>query len=163
MDSLEILTYDGERFEAAETSDIELHHLMQSGGRRSQIYRDLKTLRDKYADVIRDPRRVSGYNLDSLLPENRFHVARALVGSECTCVLVLSATVQLVYRPPARTLVVLGYPDIYTAADQIPQIMEHKPMGLESVDDVLVEKAVVAAAGIALGMTFLFWKSRLKS
>src|SRR5262249_17391918 len=96
---------------------------------RGQIYSDLKTLRDKYADEIRlrfpnIPRRVSGYNLDELLPEKGFHVARALVGSECTCALVLEATVRLVYRPPARTLVVLGYPDVYSAGDHVTEILE---------------------------------------
>ena len=42
---------------------------------------------DRVAPLVRArypkiPRRVSGYNLDELLPENGFHVARALVGSE---------------------------------------------------------------------------------
>jgi hypothetical protein len=55
------------------------------------------------------PGRVSGYNLDALLPENGFHVARALVGTESTCALVLEATARLVPSPPKRTLVVLGY------------------------------------------------------
>ena len=59
----------------------------------------LKNLRDKYADLIRQkypkiPRRVSGYNLDQLLPENGFNVARALVGTEGTCVTVLEAKAQ---------------------------------------------------------------------
>ena len=53
---------------------------------RARSTRELKALRDQYADEIRRrypniPRRVSGYNLDALLPENGFHVARALVGS----------------------------------------------------------------------------------
>ena len=50
-------------------------------------------MRAEFPDI---PRRVSGYNLDQLLPENGFHVARALVGSEGTCVNVLEATVRLV-------------------------------------------------------------------
>jgi FAD/FMN-containing dehydrogenase/Fe-S oxidoreductase len=144
VESLDVVTYDGERFEATKTSDIELQHLMQIKGRRGQIYSDLKVLRDKYADEIRRgfpdiPRRVSGYNLDELLPEKGFHVARALVGTECTCVVVLEATVRLVYRPPARTLVVLGYPDVYSAGDHVPEILEYGPMGLEGIDHVLVE------------------------
>ena len=61
------------------------------------------------------PRRVSGYNLDALLPENGFHVAQALVGTEGTCVVVLEATVRLIDAKPARSLVVLGYPDVYAA------------------------------------------------
>src|SRR5438094_1503136 len=90
--------------------------------RRAEIYRKLVALRDKYAHLIRQrfpkiPRRVSGYNLDELLPENGFNVARALVGTESTCVIILEATLELIPNPRARSLVVLGYPDIYHAGD----------------------------------------------
>ncbi len=34
---------------------------------------------------------------------------------------------------------VLGYPDAYTAADDVPQVREHRPVGLEGIDDKLVE------------------------
>src|SRR6516162_3352063 len=66
---------------------------------------ELRGIRDRYSDLIRDrfphiPRRVSGYNLDQLLPEHGFHVARALVGSEGTCATVLSATLNLISSPP---------------------------------------------------------------
>ena len=84
------------------------------------------------------PRRVSGYNLNYLLPENGFQVARALVGSEGTCVTILEATCRLVESPPERVLLVLAYPDIYQCADHVPEIMEHKPIGLEGFDDLLV-------------------------
>src|SRR5581483_11119899 len=50
-----------------------------------------------YPDI---PRRVSGYNLNELLPENGFHVARALVGSECTLALTLEAKCRLVWNLP---------------------------------------------------------------
>ena len=119
---LEILTYDGLRMTVGKTSDDELASFIAEGGRRGQIYRQLRNLRDKYADLIRAhypkiPRRVSGYNLQRLLPEHGFDVAKALVGTEGTCVTVLEATVRLVHSPPSRTLVVLGYPDIYSAGD----------------------------------------------
>src|SRR5437016_612386 len=63
------------------------------------------------------PRRVSGYNLDQLLPgeDGRFNLARALVGTESTCVTILEAKVRLVYTYPQRVLLVLGYPSIYEA------------------------------------------------
>src|SRR5581483_529527 len=92
-------------------------------------------IRTKYPKI---PRRVSGYNLDDLLPENDFHVARALVGSECTCVIVLEAKLRLVHNPPQRTLVVLGYKDIYLAADHVPEIMPFGPIALEAIDGNLV-------------------------
>ncbi|MGH2480667.1 MAG: FAD-binding oxidoreductase, partial [Ktedonobacteraceae bacterium] len=140
---MEILTYDGLRMRVGPTSDTELEQIIQAGGRRGEIYAALKQLRDTYADHIRQrfpqiPRRVSGYNLDQLLPENGFNVARALVGTESTCVTVLEATTQLIHSPAARVLVVLGYPDIYSGCDQIPEILPYQPIGLEGFDDGLM-------------------------
>jgi FAD/FMN-containing dehydrogenase/Fe-S oxidoreductase len=144
IEELEILTFDGLRMRVGSTSDEEIARIIGEGGRRGEIYAGLKALRDKYANVIRTrfpnlPRRVSGYNLDQLLPENGFHVARALVGTEGTCVTVLEAKTRLVHSPPARSLLVLGYTDAYLAADHVPQIMAHGPIGLEGFDRRLVE------------------------
>src|SRR5437764_3959341 len=129
--------------EVGETREAELESIIRQGGRRGEIYAKLKALRDKYADLVRErypkiPRRVSGYNLNELLPENNFNVARALVGTEGTCVMVLESKLRLVYSPPSRTLVVLGYPDVYDAADNVPEVLEFAPIGLEGIDDRLV-------------------------
>jgi hypothetical protein len=125
------------------TSQSELERIIQEGGRRGEIYSRLRALRDKYGSLIRErfpdiPRCVSGYNLPWLLPDNGFHVARALAGSESTCVTVLEATVGLVSSPPVRSLLVLGYADVYEAGDQITQVLAHKPIALEGMDDRLV-------------------------
>ncbi|HEV7214216.1 MAG TPA: FAD-binding oxidoreductase, partial [Chloroflexota bacterium] len=114
VETLDILTYDGLRLRVGKTSDADLEQIIREGGRRGEIYAALKALRDRYADLVRQrfpkiPRRVSGYNLDQLLPENGFHVARALVGTEGTCVTILEATVNLVHSPPSRSLLMLGY------------------------------------------------------
>ena len=141
---LEILTYDGLRMRVGATSEEELEGIIREGGRRGEIYSRLRALRDKYAGLIRErfpriPRRVSGYNLDELLPENGFHVARALVGTESTCAVFLEATMCLIPNPGDTTLLVLGYPDIYSAGDHIPMILEHKPVGLEGIDSLLFD------------------------
>jgi FAD/FMN-containing dehydrogenase/Fe-S oxidoreductase len=143
IEALEVLTYDGLRLTVGPTSEEELASIVAAGGRRGQIYAGLRDLRDRYADRIRArypriPRRVSGYNLDELLPENGCNVARALVGTESTCVLVLEATCQLIYSPPVRRLLVLGFPDIYQAGDAVPAVLEHRPSGLEGIDDQLI-------------------------
>jgi len=143
IEELDILTYDGLRLRVGKTSDEELEAFVCEGGRRGELYRKLKSLREKYADLIRErfpniPRRVSGYNLDQLLPENGFNVARALVGTEGTCVIVLEATARLVYSPPARSLLVIGYPDVCAAADNVMEILAHQPVGLEGMDDRLI-------------------------
>ena len=141
---LTVLTYDGVVLTVGPTSDEALDRIIEEGGRRGGIYRDLRDLRDRYADRIRErfpdiPRRVSGYNLPSLLPENGFDVAKALVGTESTCVVVLEARVRLIEDPPERVLAILGYDDIYNAADHVVEIMKHKPLGLEGMDHELVE------------------------
>jgi len=143
IEALEVLTYGGLRLEVGATSEQALESLIRAGGRVGDIYGGLKTLRDQYAHLIRErypdiPRRVSGYNLNQLLPENGFHVARALVGTEGTCVTVLRATCRLVESPPQRVLVLIGYPDVYQCADHVPEVMQHKPIGLEGFDGQLV-------------------------
>src|SRR5947208_3510385 len=158
VEKLEILTYDGLRMKVGETSDQELDAIIRKGGRRGGIYAALKSLRDKYGDLVRQrypniPRRVSGYNLNFLLPENGFHVARALVGSEGTCVTVLEATCRLVESPPARVLLVIAYPDVYQCADRVPEVMTHSPIGLEGIDDLLVQstrRKGINSEGLAL-------------
>ncbi len=144
IDALNILTYDGLRMQVGKTSDEELEQIIREGGRRGEIYAGLKGLRDTYSDLVRQkypniPRRVSGYNLNYLLPENGFDVARALVGTEGTCVTVLQATCRLVESPPARVLLVIAYADIFHCADHVPDVLAHKPIGLEGVDDLLAE------------------------
>jgi FAD/FMN-containing dehydrogenase/Fe-S oxidoreductase len=142
--SLDILLYDGTRLTVGPTSDRDIAHHIQSGGRIGGIYSSLKILRDTYGNLVRQqfpniPRRVSGYNLDELLPENHFNVARALVGSEGTCAVVLSATLNLVQSPQFRTLVGVGFPDVFLAADHVPLVLTHKPIGLEGMDGLLLE------------------------
>lgn len=143
IEELEILTYDGLRMRVGPTDEAQLACLLAEGGRKAEIYAALKALGEKYAHLIRTrfpqlPRRASGYALDQLLPENGFHVARALVGSEGTCVTVLEATTRLVASPPVRCLLVLGYPDAYLAADHVMEVMAAGPIGLEGFDAQLV-------------------------
>src|SRR5207248_4100329 len=76
--------------------------------------------------------------LDELLSEKNFNVARALVGTESTCVIILEATLELIPNPKVRSLLLLGYPDIYHAGDHVPEIRKYKPIGLEGIDDVLI-------------------------
>ena len=81
--------------------------------------------------IRRIPRRVSGYNLDQLLPgeDGRFNIARALVGSEGTLVTVLEAKCRLIDAKAERVILMLGYPDVYEAADHVTDIDPFQPDG----------------------------------
>ncbi|MFM0395954.1 FAD-binding and (Fe-S)-binding domain-containing protein [Paraburkholderia phytofirmans] len=143
VEALEIATFDGARFWVGPTSDQELERIIGEGGRQGEIYAALKQLRDTYAEQIRAKfpqikRRVSGFNLDQLLPENGFNVARALVGTEGTCALTLQAKVRLVKSPAMRVIVVVGFTDIYTAADAVPHFMRCGPIAIEGLDRAII-------------------------
>ena len=144
VEELEILLYDGTRMKVGGATNGELQSIIGQGDRRSEIYRGLMEIRDTYAPLVRErfpriPRRVSGYNLDELLPENGFHVARALVGTEGTCTTVLSAKLKLIESPQQRSLVGLGYEDTFLAADHVPKILEFSPIGLEGFEGSMVD------------------------
>nr|WP_306999482.1 FAD-binding and (Fe-S)-binding domain-containing protein [Amycolatopsis thermophila] len=141
--ALEVLCYDGTRFWCGPTDDDEYAAIERHGNRQAALYRQLRRLRDTYADAIRErfpdiPRRVSGYNLDSLLPEHGFDVAGLLVGSESTLVTVLRAELKLVPVVRHRSLVVLGYPSVDRAAGAVPDVLPHEPIALEGLDAKLI-------------------------
>lgn len=142
--ALEILTYDGIQRWVGPTDDRDIDRIAASGGRLAEIYGGLRSIITEFGDDIRAryphiPRRVSGYNLDSLLPDNGFDLAKALVGSESTLVTVLCAEISLVRRPAASALALLGFDDIAAAANAVPAVLEHDPAALEGLDHRLVE------------------------
>src|SRR5437764_2658871 len=131
VERLEILTYDGRRM------------WVGAGEGDEDILRRLRGLRDRYRGAIRTrfpdiPRRISGYQLPYLLEEQGFHVARALVGTESTCVTVLRAQLRLLPEPKYRAVALLGYPDIAAAGDAVPAIDDHHPIQLEGLDEKLI-------------------------
>ena len=127
---LDVLTGTGQRLQAGPGTTGEVP------GLEEVVSRHLATIRTEFATF---GRQASGYALEHLLPERGRNLAGALVGSEGTCALVLGATVRLVEAPAATALVVLGYPDMATAADAVPGLLPHGPLAVEGLDARLVE------------------------
>jgi FAD/FMN-containing dehydrogenase/Fe-S oxidoreductase len=127
----------------------------KSGPERvARLYRDLHALMDGHLSDLRTGlpglnRRVSGYNLDALLPENGFDLARALVGSEGTLATTLEAEVVLQPAPAARALAVLGFPDEFAAADAVPELLDLPALTMESIDEQLVRALTGRRPGTA--------------
>ncbi|TVT08461.1 FAD-binding oxidoreductase [Amycolatopsis bartoniae] len=143
VESLDVLLYDGTRMTVGATSRSEVDRRAALPGTEGRVYRELRDLVDGNLALLRKElstwgRRVSGYGLEHLLPENGFNVARALVGSEGTCVAVLDATVRLVELPKHKALAVFGFESDIAAADAVPAILERKPLTVEGLDVELV-------------------------
>src|SRR5436305_2620587 len=138
VESLDILLYDGTRLRVSRGEEA-----LQGAG-AAELTARLRGLAERWGDRVRAgfpqiPRRISGYNLDRLLPEAGFDVAATLVGTESTCCLVLGAELKLIPSPQHRSLVLLGYDAPWTAADHVPEIMEFDPIGLETFDRKLLD------------------------
>ncbi|WP_406285626.1 FAD-binding and (Fe-S)-binding domain-containing protein [Embleya sp. NBC_00896] len=153
---LDIATMDGTRMRVGPGQPV------PTTGRGAEIHAALTALADANLALIRRgfpalPRRVSGYALDRLLPENGRDVARALVGTEGTCVVVLGAGVRLVEAPKARVLAVLGFADDFAAADAAPRLLAHGPLTVESLNAGLVALAASARdVELPAGAAWLF-------
>ncbi|WP_255945707.1 FAD-binding and (Fe-S)-binding domain-containing protein [Streptomyces odontomachi] len=141
---LEVVTYRGTVVRLGEMTRREIDEAIAADDDRGRLIAALYGLAQKNLAALRTklgrfPRQVSGYALEHLLPENRFHLARAFVGSEGTLAVVLSATVRLVSPPPARALVVIGFQDACVAADAVPALLDHRLLALEGIDQALTD------------------------
>jgi FAD/FMN-containing dehydrogenase/Fe-S oxidoreductase len=143
VEELTVVTYGSARFVLGACDDAQFAVLASDDGDQGRIVRELRKLRDEFALDIASgypslQRRVSGYNLDQLQDSHGFHLARSFVGTESTCALVTEIVVSLAPWPRHRNLVVIGFEDIYEAADNVPEILRHELIGLEGFDGRLV-------------------------
>jgi len=141
VESLEIVTADGARA-LADAKGLRAVDPADEG-RVARLAEELRRLVADNLALIRTelgriPRQVSGYQLQHLLPEHGFDVARALVGTEGTCAVVVAATVRLLATAPVATLLALGYDDVVDAAEDVPEILRWSPTAVEGMDEAIV-------------------------
>ncbi|MEZ0159155.1 FAD-binding and (Fe-S)-binding domain-containing protein, partial [Streptomyces griseorubens] len=118
-------------------------------GLRALVEAELARLRTGFPDL---PRRISGYAVDALLPENRADVARSLCGSEGTLAVLTEAELTLVRAPRARALAVLAYADESGAAQAAAGLLTYRPLTVEGMAADLVP----SAADLPRGGAWLF-------
>ena len=138
----------------------------ESARRAAEISEGLTGLAQRHRAALRTelgriPRQVSGYHLAHLLPEHGFDLARALVGTEGTCVVVVGARMRLVERPGEQVLVVLGYDDVVAAARDVPHLLALDPAAIEGIDEKIVKtmrwrRGPDSVAGMPSGRAWLF-------
>jgi FAD/FMN-containing dehydrogenase/Fe-S oxidoreductase len=145
VEALRVVLAGGEALEVGAYPKVALEAAISQGGRLGEILSALRALDERYGALVTEkfpeiPRRVSGFNLDQLSAQRGVHVARALVGTESTCAFTTEVTVKLVESPPARLLLVLGYADVYAAAEAVPGLLAYPLLALEGFDSTLVEQ-----------------------
>jgi FAD/FMN-containing dehydrogenase/Fe-S oxidoreductase len=145
VERLRVVLAGGEELEVGSYSPEALAARKAGGGRLGALLAGMEDIHERYGALVKErfpdiPRRVSGFNLDELAPERGAHVARALVGTESTCAFTTQATLRLVTSPSRRCLVALGYPDVYAAAEAVPELLPNPLLALEGFDRTLVEQ-----------------------
>jgi FAD/FMN-containing dehydrogenase/Fe-S oxidoreductase len=145
VERLRVVTYAGDEVDLGSYDGAELARVIAAGGAEGRVVEALAGIGRRHADLVAErfppiARRVSGYNLDEIVPGRPLHAARLLVGTESTCAIVTEATVRLVTSPVHRRLVVLGYPDVVAAADAVSGLLAHPLLALEGFDGTLVDQ-----------------------
>ncbi len=148
VERLRVVTYGGAQYEFGSYDDEQYAALVKQQAPEAGAVASLREIGRRAAELVGQrfpdiPRRVSGFNLDEIVPGRPTHVARLLVGTESTCVLVTEAVVRLIPSPAHRRLVVLAYSDVFEAADAVPEVLRALPeglIGLEGFDVTLVRQ-----------------------
>lgn len=164
---IDVVTSDGARLTAAEhglrATDPEDALSAEHAVRLEESLRQLarENLAPFRLELGRIQRQVSGYHLQNLLPEKGLNIARALVGSEGTCAIVVGARMRLVPKPASALLVCLGYDDVVDAARDIMTILEFSPAAVEGTDEAIVEtmrarRGSDSVQGLPAGRAWLF-------
>jgi FAD/FMN-containing dehydrogenase/Fe-S oxidoreductase len=152
--ALDLVTGTGERL--CSTDDYRRSPTLSALHRAIRAH--LAVIRTEFG---RFSRQGSGYSLEHLLPEAGFDVAKGFVGTEGTWGVLTEATLQLVRSPRCAALLVLGYPDMATAADAVPALLAHQPVACEGIDARLVDvvrrrRGAVAVPDLPDGHGWLF-------
>jgi len=152
---LKTVLADGSRAVFGEVTPDEFAAKCRVPGLEGQIYREVARIRDTYADEIRAKypahwRRVSGYNLNELVPAiGRRHatngkplnMARLIVGSEGTFLTVVEAKMRLIRRPKKTAVEVIHYREIQEALESSSSILETGPYAVELTDKMILDLA----------------------
>lgn len=165
--SLDLLTVDGHLLTAYRGGLCATDPSDESAvGKAAELAESMRELAAEHMgefrlELGRIPRQVSGYHLAHLLPENGFDIARALVGSEGTCAVIVGATVALVPVARVALLLCLGYHDVVDAARDVMTVLEFSPAAVEGIDSAIVEtvrhrRGVNAIAGLPAGAAWLY-------
>ena len=145
VESMDVILSDGEHLRFDHVDERRLRALIDSGSREGRLYRDLRELANRereeigarYPDI---PRRVSGYNLETLLDADRVNLSQMVVGSEGTLAVVTEATVQLAPLPARRGILVAHFRTLIEAAEATVAVNPYSPAAIELVDDIIIER-----------------------
>ena len=143
--TLDVVLADASEITLEELEGARLAAKLDLPGTEGAIYRGTREIAHGHAAEIdrRYPkihRRVSGYNLDACLDEDRINLADVIVGSEGTLALVTEAKVRVVPLPALKGLAAVHCADIVDAARATVVALAHDVSAIELVGEAIIER-----------------------
>ena len=136
----------GEELLLKNLNPTQLEEKCSQEDREGELYRSIRQIvKDNSQEITqrfpRVMRRVGGYNLDYLLQEDGFNLAKLLVGSEGTLAFVTEAKLNLEPIPRYTAVSVIHFNDLIRAIDAVPVILGYNPSAVEILDHYGLELA----------------------
>ena len=108
-----------------------------------------KEILDKFPKVLR---RVGGYNIEALIQDamasrpngkkgDGINLSHLLVGSEGTLAYSTEITLKLSHLPSKKVMGICHFPSFYEAMNAAQHIIKLDPVGIELIDDTMIELA----------------------
>ncbi|HWP35355.1 MAG TPA: FAD-linked oxidase C-terminal domain-containing protein [Thermodesulfobacteriota bacterium] len=146
VEALDVVLADGSRTRLAPVERDELARRARPDTLEGRIYRELPPLVEAHRAAIaaRFPewwRRAGGYRLDRLAADGPFDLAKFVVGSEGTLVLVTEATVRLVEKPRAVVMGVGQFETVAAAIAATEDALACRPAAVELLDKTILDLA----------------------
>jgi FAD/FMN-containing dehydrogenase len=98
---------------------------------RALLIPELDAIRKSFPSVSKNS---CGYRLDAAIAGDDFLPHKVFAASEGTLGIVTEAKLRILDLPEQRCLLVLGYPDLLAALEQVPAILKFAPAALEMMD-----------------------------
>ncbi len=153
--ALDVLTASGERIW------IEPKQLKRlANNTADKLSRSIHSICSSKQDLIKKTfprinRRLSGYDLETCIgKDDTIDPTRIICGAEGTLAIVLGARLKLTPIPKVKKLVILAYADFIEAVASAQTLLPFSPAAIETVDDVIQEKALKGSLGKLLPETF---------
>lgn len=143
---LDIILTDGTRSTVSRLNPKSIEQLARQQNLLGSIYRTVsKTVAENEAEIRqRFPkvlRRVSGYNLDALLPPEPIDLSKLIVGSEGTLATVAKARLRLTPLPKFRGVAAVHFDSLANALASLEKIFPTKPSAIELLDAMILRLA----------------------
>ena len=144
--SVEAALAGGHLVELHSLSDEEIQKKCEKNDLEGSIYRTVMDIRTSCRDEIerhfpKIPRRVSGYNLNTLIEKKALNLSNLFVGSEGSLGIATGIKVKIVKKHQSSSVCLLHFSDMIEAMRHLEFMLSFQPIALEMIDEKIIAMA----------------------